>query len=369
MALFFTVNKTPANHVGSVMYLWQTMVNAGWLVLSYSDGLQTVASGSPGSGFLGFATASDGTPRHTAGDIGGANNSRAWILLTQPIHPSGTAYPYSGSRQFTFQKSTNATNTWRIKYSSSGGYWPNNGGAGTATATPVIATAVNDEAIICGGGSDASPTFGTFLQSTNEGASRTNCAASDGLSGSAAPYGFYMIVLPNGGGNVRTAFVFDPMSYGSAAPGDLDPFMIYSMQTNGQGFFVNSDYFTASNNTVGLNPRGWLRRGQSDQAYQSIGACWYATFVGGVGNNFLVPNQIGGNSQNSFDDVAPIVYMRQPSTGGLTGYKGVSALIRWNAANHVAGETLSLTDPGTTRDRICFDDINLPWDGVTVPLI
>lgn len=365
MAFQFTLNKNATNHVQSMMYLWQTMVKAGWLVLSYSDGLQPVVSGSPGAGFLGFLTSSTGDP-NAAGGTNSANNSNAWIMMQQPIAANGTPAPYSGSRLFTFQRGSSTVN-WRVKYSVSGGNVATNG---TTTQTPQFGEEAQGlPCIIYGGGTDAAPTFQAIFAAAFEGSSRVNAIADDGVSGSAAPYGFVLMMWPAGGGNTCNSFLWDPMAPGSANPLDSDPYIFYiGASGQGNGYVTNSNTFCHDSNGS-ASPQGFLRHAMNGQSFVQFGGCWPVDQEGGTGIIFLTPSNTGGNSASTFDDLIPIPYLREAVVGGNTGYKGFSSMLRWNTTQHNTGETLSLNNLGTTRDRIVIDDANMPWDGVTVPLV
>lgn len=377
MTMFFTLNQNPTNYVGSVALMVHTMVKAGWLVLSWSDGVVAggTVNGSPGAGFLGFRTGSDNLPIITAG-TGTLNNDRAWVLVQQPIGPSGTPVPYSGSRQFIFQRSTAGTSQWRVKYSFSGGYFPVPGTTGTLFITPGINPVVADEVILRGGGTDTGPSFDGLMPAAGEGQNRVNCMADDGTSGSSTPYGFMMFAIPAGGGSLSHAFLFDPMVIGSCASGTRDPYVIY-IGSSGSSVFAGtltlaSNTFLSENNGY-LSPQSWLRVGRTQSAFTQFAACvWGCIGIGGGPSVAFIqswPNQMGGNSYTTYDDLMPIIYAREAVLGGATGYKGVSSFLKWNANLHQSGETLSISDPGTTRDRIVLDDVNGPWDLVTVPLI
>jgi hypothetical protein len=382
MAFSFNINQTPANWVGCMMQLWQTMVNAGWLILSWSDG--STAHGSPGAGFLGFTTSSLGIP-NSAGGAGSANNSLAWVLLQQPTYVSGStiAPPYGGVRQFTFQLSSGANRqNWRIKYSMSGGYTAP-GTAGTATVTPGINATVNDELIHMGGGTDAAPTFGTMFSNNGnyEAITRCHCIADDGKgpSGSqpSVPYGFIMWGPVQGlntsgmpvNSPMNFVLMFDPMEQGSAAPQDLDPFCAYAdaggypFETNlGGNTFWPSD--TAGGGGFGFSIRGWMRRGQTNQTYTA----WQA-LVPYCSNAGVMVNNFGSNHITGNDDLCPVIYARNSVDGGLTGYKGISSFVRWNGTFRQTSDTLSFSPTGSSRDRIITGQCNIPWDGSTVPLI
>lgn len=364
-----------------MMQLWQTMVNAGWAVLSWSDG--STVHGSPGAGFLGFSTSSLGIP-NAAGGANSANNSLAWILLQQP-QPSGSiGAPYGGTRQFTIQLSSGANRlNWRIKYSMSGGY-TSPATAGTATATPVINAGINDELVHVGGGTDAAPTFAAMFSNNGsyEGITRCHSIADNGLGPSGSqpsiPYGF-VNWGPVQGGNTsglsvasnptNFVFMFDPMEQGTAAPQDIDPFAAYAdasggpfSYNNGGNTFWSSD--TAGGVGFGFSIRGWMRRGQTNQTYTA----WQALIPWSVNGGTMV-NHFGSNHITRNDDLCPVIYTKNSADGGLSGYKGISSFVRWQGTFRQVNDTLSTDPSGSTRDRIVVGQCNLPWDGTSVPII
>lgn len=380
MTMFFTLNVTPTNYVGNMMLMWQTMVKAGWLVVSWSDGNVAggTVNGSPGLGFLGFRTGADGLPIHVASVTGSANNDRAWILLQQPAPVSASAAPYSGRRQLSFQRSTASRFQWRIKYSVGGGYDPNPSTTGTLVQVPGINVSIADEVLLRGGGTDPSPTFADVYDSAApavEGTLRCQSMADDGTTGSLNPYGFLSFGYAQGGGaTLSHGFLFDPLVFGSVPSGTLDPFVIYIGSTNGRVFRKSSEFDTfQSENNSSASPQAWLRYGQSDGTFTQFGACTWCAYDNSSSNTStrmtIVPSSLGGNAYTTYEDLFPIMYMREGSIGTAGGFKGVSSFMRWCGNNHQTGETLSVIDPATTRDRIVTDEANVPWDGSTIPLI
>lgn len=370
MALVFNLNRNPNTWSGCLMELWLTMVNAGWLVMSWSDG--TTAHGSPGAGFLGFTTSSAGRPLDTGG-AGSAQNNFAWILLQQPAPSGSIGAPYGGTRQISWQRSNTNSLNWRVKYSVTGTY-SNPSTAGTATATPGANAATNDEVIMWGGGTDASPTFAGIFTSAGgwEGFTRCHSMADNGLGATgsqmAVPYGFAMW-CPSQGGSITTGNtailhgqVYDPQQQGTAVSVDIDPFVWY-LDLNGSAFYYNAALTNDSNGFA--NPRGWSRKGMTGAAFTGYAYYNYRS----TNQSLASPTNVGGNALSSTEDLLPMVLARRGASGGLSGYKGVSSMMRWIANNHVSGDTLSLSVSGSTRDRIVAGYCALPWDGITVPLI
>jgi hypothetical protein len=358
MAFHFRLGKRPASFAGAMQNLFMAMVDAGWTVLSWSDG--TTLHGPPGTGFAGFATGSDGEPNDTYGFTGGANNNYAWILLQQPTAVSGAlAPPYGGRRQFIFQRNTGASNGWQwlVKYSLSGTYTTN------ASAPGVINTpsgsSTSDDVIV--------HLFDTTLgpNSTYEGQISSHAGADDG-TGPTSPYGFFLANIHRLGSDVANSLiVFDPMVSGSFPSLERDPFVWYAAGQGTSTARYASDFQSDSNS--GLTPRTWFRYGYAGSTYQKVGAC---SWLAGDNTPYLrgIPGRGSPNwGNNLYDDSFPILYVRRASLGGNAGYKGVSSMLKWTSISRNTGDSLSTTNPGVSRDRVVIGDVSIPWDGSTVP--
>jgi hypothetical protein len=358
----FTTNTTPSNWADCWFRLLQTMGSAGWQTIAWSDG--TSVHNTPVANPYPYSTSSIGMTAASQ-----LNNALAWIVMQQP--PSSGSLTvggnYAGTRQYGVQNSNGGdARTWRIKYSFSGGYTAP-AAAGTATRMPVINSGISDEVFICGGGSDASPTFDFVFGGTN-GGSRCNCMADDGffVSGSnATPYGFYMITWTNGAGAGTEAEVgMDPMISGSCPAGDVDPFCFRRMNTTiSTGIFnpfISQQTFgrAAGVNGVALT---WFRK-NNPQGAQFTGIAGGYWSRGNSSNGFqnAIPQQAGANVNSNEDDLLPVVMIRGASLGGFGGYKGVSSLIRYTSSIKTTGTALSVAG---NRDRIVVNTCTLPWDG------
>jgi hypothetical protein len=301
--------------------------------------------------------------------------------MQQPTSSLSRGLPYGGTRQFTFQQSNVSTRTqWRVKYSLSGGYYPVPGSTGSVTATPSINPAVNDEVILFGGGTDTVPTFANCFNNGGawEGAVRCHCMADDGTGPSGSipdsPFSWLMFGANQGGNTtgmnftgfpINFAFMFDAMEVGTAAPQDLDPFITYQENSGGAWCFNNgNNNWSAASNNSSNNPSGWMRKGQTNQAFTRLQA-----LIPWTVETAALPGSMGGNHITFADDLIPVVYTRNASDGGLTGYKGISSLVRWNSTTRQTSDTLSISQPGFSRDRIIAALVSLPWDGSSVPVI
>jgi len=83
------------------------------------------------------------------------------------------------------------------------------------------------------------------------------------------------------------------------------------------------------------------------------------TGIGSMAPEHL-PNNMGPDA-NGADQSFPILFGRSiQATSG--GFKGITDFIQWNGVARAPGETFnSLT-------RVSLGDVNVPWDGATVPL-
>ena len=64
---------------------------------------------------------------------------------------------------------------------------------------------------------------------------------------------------------------------------------------------------------------------------------------------------------NDADLSLPIMFGRRASLGGTTGFKGASTFVQWNGFPRGIGELFA------SKARISLGDVNVPWDGVTLP--
>lgn len=384
MANYFSTNQTPTSHAQSMFLTISTMMAAGWNCLAWSDGTTAHLTGTvPGPYATGPSDADPifpltGTfPASGSATTDGLGNSRAWIMMRQPVGTGSVGY-YTGKRMIVIQKGTNATHhDWRIKYSLTGGFIRGQANSGSTPA------GAGDSVYICGGGTDATPTFSTIFLNTANGASRHVAMANDGLSGEQSPFGVYSVSWAAGGGGgtvgAHHMFMIDPLEVATNNPADVDPFAFYAEQSAGSPGALRSSNVTSTDPTkTYTNSNGavsaWFRYGQAAASFENI--CGAVYFTWGASDNFirqLVPGDgtagqviaLGTNVHNGFDDFFPVPYVRRAGEGGNTGYKGVSSLVRWLGTARSIGDTFTLV---TTRDMISLRAAVIPWDG-SVPLV
>jgi hypothetical protein len=393
MANQFITNQTPATYAFCMYNLLNTMSAAGWSIMAWSDGTTVHNTGTipgpyqagPGSPDPVFPLT--GTFSNT-GNTGanGMDNNNSWWVMRQP-KGTGSVGAYAGNRMLVFQRGTNDT-LWRIKYSvgplAGISHVSQYQFASDATHTPsLFASVVQDDATICGGGSDASPTFQTLFGAgaPQRGTSRFNVMANDGLAFETSPFAIYAVAWNAGAGFPPSmAFIFEPMTAGSTAPGEIDPFVVGCSSVspgtlNGSLFLSTSNpgcaWITGGSNNV-TGAFAWYKYGQSSAAVQKLMPQIFIYWNSGLGATVSVPgssvtgNPMSTNPVNSDDDLFPMAYGRPPAFGsGPGGYKGVGSMMKWNSAVRATGDTQA---QATVRDRIILGSVSVPWDA-SVPTL
>lgn len=398
MANQFNTNLTPTTYAHCMYQFMVCLYNAGWSILAWSDGLTVrntgtipgpyaAGPGSPDSVFpLTGAFANTG-----ASGANGMDNNSSWFVLRQPkASGSISGSVYAGRRTFVFQRGTSDF-SWRLKMSVGGGGTPAFPSsqyqfASDATHVPSLySAATQDEVTFLGGGTDASPTFATLFGgiATNRGLIRFNVMANDGLSGETAPFGVWASAFKVGGGLFPDmGFIIDPLTPGTIAPGELDPYL-YGVMTNvgstTNGSFCPSNGNPADSFMTWAGTQGqafaWMKYGMTGAIAQRIVPLMYFQLDTGLANQMAVPGitvtggnrwPLGTNPINSEDDLFPMCYARPPAAGtGISGYKGVASMMKFNGSPRSVGDTQS---QNTVRDRIIMGICSLPWDA-SVPTI
>lgn len=310
------VNLSPATGSEAVFYLKEALKQAGWVVKSSSDGTTYNSTG-------------DQITVATSGAGGMANNS-AWFRIQSPAGAS--------SIEFTFQRGTTNT-TWRMKLSHSSMF---TGGSPGATQTP----SATDERIIAGGGTDAAPTFFTWLATDN------NYKVHIGTD-NAAPYAWYMVALPNGGGSPRRAW-YVPLLSGGSPSADVAQYVV-EMNT-GSMTFASLSNATANTGCFG---QGFYKKGLSGEAFKPFRLFAYYSSGGGSYLNQNVANPYDGN------DVllpCPIGRLNADSEAGWKGWAPTS-MVALQTAQRADGDYV---DVSGARYAI-FDDIAFIWPSSVIP--
>ncbi len=317
MAIGFS-HSSPATGAEALFALKALLKLQGWTVLSSSDGTT-------------YNPAGDQITVPSAGP-GGMANARAWFRLLAPV----------GTAQMIFQRSAALNTQWRNKFSPDAGCI---GGAPAATVTP----SATDEILPLGGGTDAAPTFSTWLPA--DGSYRWNCAADN-----AAPIRWYSVSFPNGGGLPTTSFLYESLV--GTAPGDGS---VLAIQV-GQPTALN--VFGAGQLSITNTPTNVATYAYLPALVPLTWQFWPCILGYGEPTSQLYPSFMATNPLTVKDEIMPIMLARR-SAQATPGYKGIFGWLRWCGTTRATGDTLTVTTP---RDRIVFGDCSLPWDG-TVPVV
>ncbi len=325
-------NSTTAAY--QIWWLIAALTTAGWTKVMDSDGTSYSASGTQVTG------PNTGT--------NGLDNSRAWVRMQAPAVNGGSVV--NQKREFTFQRGSSASTDWRIKYSASALF---TGGSPAATVTP----SSTDEVFMCGGGTDASPTFYTWLYDPlTQGATHFHCVA----GGAAEFYSFAM--WQTGTTNAALAvnnqgFFLDVMATGSYSVLDVDPAVVFLSTTGNTGI---SQVHTTLPATTVTNPalaRAWLGATSAAGASVTSNNVGVGSFTYSPFNNATT---FGTNPWTNKDDMYPI-YWGSSITIGPRGIKGISTLFKAGTVQRgqmVIGETSS-----GAKDKVFIDRYWAPWNG------
>jgi len=344
MAYTFSVNNSIGTHNTPAHAIWfiiSTLMSAGWTKVMDSDGTTYSAAGTQVTG------PNTGT--------NGLDNNRAWVRLQAPPVNGGAVV--NQTREFTFQRATALSTEWRIKYSASALF---TGGSPAATITP----SAGDEVFMIGAGTDASPTFNTWLlDNTNPWRYHVVCG------GAAEFYSFaaWGTGTTNSAIAVNaTAIYMDVMAPGSFPSIDVDPAVVYASASSALNGGVSGAYANGWSTSTQTNPcvgRAWL--GSTSAAGASLTS--NNVNVSGITYNpFNSTNTLGTNTWTNKDDLFPIFY-GAAHTAGARGYKGISTLFKAGTIQRGQMVTCDTISPGS-KDMVFIDQFWAPWSGVP-PLI
>lgn len=311
-------NQSPPSQASVLYDLKETMKTAGYTVRGSGDGLSA-------SSAVGDIITSAGSGAN------GMNNTNAWFTIRQPA--TGAA-PYSGTREWTFQRSTQPY-SWFCQYSGPDATFDQTTGNATTRpsgTSPGQVQSFNNTA----GAATILPTNTTFVYQIMVGDASEN-------------FHWYVACYPLGGGASVGRIIFLPMAASSIATGEIEPYVMVA----------KNDAFTRANICLDTNTfQGWLGKNGIVNAWTSISAFFTENSAAQV----TLPNQIGSNPNNGQDDAIPIALGRRSALSN-SGYKGISTKMKWPTVyRENAAAYQSLT-------RIRFDDVVLEWDGATTPYI
>lgn len=251
MAKFTDVNFLQtfgtANTASQVFFRLKAVLKAaGWTVSSSSDGTTYNASGDQIT--------------HAGTGAGGMENASAWYVVREP----------GGRREWCIQHTT--AMLYRCKYSALTRF-----GAGSPSATRV--PAATDEQTIAGSGSDATPTGGSFFNSST---ARLHIIANSNPIAGCYPFVFFMTVSP-GTTEFSGALWQEPVAPGSFDVLDADP-CIVGAGLSGGGIAG----FTSSASKT------WIAYGLGPANFATIASAVNATFNGALAPDLASGKDING---------------------------------------------------------------------------
>lgn len=297
--------------------------SVGWVVKASGDGLSA------------YSSTTDIITSMTSG-ANGWLNARAWFRIQSP----------SGNEEYTFQRT--AATTVRAKISHFAKF---TGGSPSATVTPSAA----DEAILLGGGTDASPT--SFSASGLTGYRHYIGMDAD------APYSWYSLVIFPGGYTSGTA---SAIPYFMAQDGlsqiePTDASQIFTMMC-GSASLLQTSFATASSYTLSSSGAYLCARYPSTNTTSVLPIGW--NMVGLNASSTAMAGNCSGNIITLKEELLPFGLWRSTSLVS-PAFKGLAATFRLLGANKAPGDTLSVN---STRDKIIIGQFVFPWDG-SVPVV
>lgn len=314
MTFIFDVNSAPTTGT-EVVFKFKTLVkNAGWTVKASGDGSAI------------FSSTTDIINSSSSG-ANGLGNSNAWYRFQDA----------GGGREFCIQRGASSTQ-WKVKYSAQSKFTT----GGSATVMPTA----TDEKYVLG-------TSGSFDSWTDTDLTYRWNAGSDG-------YSFWSVgtKLGNNNPNFSMIFILDIMVSGTYNVSDVDPAIVFCRNSGATAFSV-ANLIT---NNAALCPQGWILKGLTGEGFVPIQIMKY-------GSTTAVPGGVGIDPFSKKDIIVSVPYGRGlTNSNSITppnGFKGIGTIVKWNCTNRLSLQTLS---SASTRDRVVFGDINLPWNG-SVPLI
>ena len=305
--------SSPASGAVAVDALIDTLLAAGWRVTRWSDATTyTDATGAP------LASNPYGSGASGAGNLG---NTNAWFTVRAP----------DSTREWLFQRNASDA-AWTISRSAAGFVV----GSPPATALPTA----GDATALFSAASAFTATPGRLFVSADD---------ADG-------YGWRLMCLPSGGGNVLTLLLDVPLD--SPDPSDTDPYLW-------------GGYYNATGLTV---------YAAGAATYQSGSAPIYKRFVGAGSNHRVTFASLFGNGgrlappeyeqggalpSSGYDVPLPIPVVRTGAPSTTTGWVGFARGIRWaTVQGRASGQTLD----GTTEYWIYAAGLWLRWDSSTPTL-
>jgi hypothetical protein len=289
---------------GAMWFAKSILKTAGWQVAAWGSGSSTGTYSDPFSSSLSMTS------------------DHGWFILKHPISSRSFAIqkagPPSQSNEGTV---TNYHNRFaRIKYSPAGFSLT---GTLSAKNTPGPITG-SDELVICGGGTDALPTYTQFVPALAE-ASNGSTAIWHCIAQTTGNYGF--MLLGQFGFNVMSVFGLDPVLTVNAD--DTEPYVVYRSFNNASFPLDNiGNLGSMVDTSAGINSFNkwtWVRRGQTDQRSGSI--------CGGLSYNYFNQDTIItaggiGRPPTKTGVFLPLYYVCSQSNLATSSFKGISTLFK-----------------------------------------
>lgn len=305
--------SSPASGAVAVDALIDTLLAAGWVITRWSDATTyTNATGAP------LSTNPYGSGGSGAGNLG---NTNAWFTVRAP----------DSTREWLFQRNASDA-AWTINRSKAG--FVGVGAAATTLPTAPDATALFSAA------SAFTATPGRLFISADD---------ADG-------YGWRLMCLPSGGGNVLTLLADVPLD--SPDPSDTDPYLWVGYY-DATGLTVYQAASAAVQANTALIYKRFVGAGSNQRVTL---ASLYGTF------GRLAPpetEQGGALPSSGYDVPLPIPVVRTGAPSTTTGWVGFARGIRWaTVQGRASGQTLD----GTTEYWIYAAGLWLRWDSSTPTL-
>lgn len=322
MAFTFSINNTFSSLADGWYQFKEALKAGGWAVTQTGDGVT-------------YSSVSDLITTATV-----MNNTRAWFVLTQPV--------VDGYQKFICIQPGTSKYQVRVKLSWTGF----NTGSPSGTVVPSAA----DEKVILGSGSDATPTYEDFLNSS------FNLIRSNIIIGDAASkYAFFWMCNRITTGGFGSLFMIDRVTDAHAL--DIDPYVYFMHGSSSYPSTLNSISGNIITNTTGSTSRFWcwVRKGYSDQVFTK---CFMNYFNQGIGiaNNYFV-GLLGTNPYDGNDTLLPaLVFVGGQLNASslltsLSMYKGQLVNAQLNGVTRVA------LDTGTSKLKVYNGPLVFPWNG------
>lgn len=314
-----TINLSHSNGAESIFILKRLLKQAGWTVLSSSDGITYNSIGDQIT--------------HSGTGANGMNNNYAWFRIEDP----------ASLREYVIQRYTNHYQ-WKWHYSASDGF---TGGAPDfdtiPTANDMKGIAENDTAF-----RNIFPPSGPW---------RIHFAAEN-----AAHNGVYSWWYSSTGPSSYTGTgLCDAIDLNTSDSGDNDPCAHYC------SYFDPAYSQISSTATSTRSFRCWLRYGESDEEWAGITAVYYTGYSLGM-PPYPSSDALAKDPHNSFSYVMlPVWLVRATGSSKGNRYKGCFKNVRWNpnASVHTYGDLIQV---GSEYWFVCGDLLLRGWPDSTTPL-